>query len=349
MRGRLMTNAYKKSGVDIDAGNEFVKRIVPMIKKTHQRGVLTDLGGYAAHFALDISEMKEPILVSGTDGVGTKLKLAIDMGVLDTVGIDLVAMCVNDIACSGARPLFFLDYLAISKLEPALHEQIIKGIADGCLQAECALVGGETAEMPDFYSPGDFDLAGFAVGVADRSQIIDGSEIGANNVIIGLSSSGVHSNGFSLVRRTIKDSSLDIFKSYDGLDGTLGEALLAPTIIYSQLIQKLRKIYRINGIAHITGGGFWENIPRVLPNGVQAIISQSSWQIPALFRFIQKHADMDDDELFRVFNCGIGMVLIVPEEHAEEMTNAVSTNGFEAQIIGKTAIRPSGGAAIVIK
>jgi phosphoribosylformylglycinamidine cyclo-ligase len=343
-----MTETYKKSGVDIDAGNSFIEKIIPHIKKTPQRGVISHLGGYAAHYALDISDMPEPVLVSGTDGVGTKLKIAIDLGVLNTIGIDLVAMCVNDISCSGAKPLFFLDYFATSKLDPSLHEHIVEGISRGCILAGCGLVGGETAEMPDFYSPGDFDLAGFAVGAVNRSKIIDGSEIRAGNAIIGLHSSGLHSNGFSLVRKVIKDAGLELGQTYDGLPETLGEVLLRPTIIYSQLLQKLGNIYKINGIAHITGGGFWDNLPRILPNGLKTVISKSSWEMPEIFNFIRKHSGMDEEELFRVFNCGIGMILVVPETQAEEIANAASTNGYPASVIGKIAIMRAGETQAVV-
>ncbi len=341
-----MSDAYKKSGVDIDAGNEFIDNIKDLVKSTHVHGVISEVGGYGALFAPDISEMKEPVLVSGTDGVGTKLKIAIQMHKLDTIGIDLVAMCVNDIACLGARPLFFLDYLATSKLEPKLHADVIKGISEGCKKAKCALIGGETAEMPDFYKKGDFDIAGFSVGIVDRLNIIDGTDIGAGNAIVGFHSSGPHSNGFSLINKIVKDSKLDLKKKYDGFERSIGEILLTPTEIYSLLIENLRKIFSIKGIAHITGGGFWDNIPRVLPRGVQAAITKGSWEIPHIFRFIQKHANMDEEEMFRVFNCGIGMILIVDKDHAEDLTQTASTEGVKASIIGETRIRPSGGNAI---
>jgi phosphoribosylformylglycinamidine cyclo-ligase len=252
-----MSEAYKKAGVDIDSGNAFVDRIKGYVKETRQRGVISDLGGFSALFAPDISEMKEPVLVSGTDGVGTKLKIAINMEKLDTIGIDLVAMCVNDIACSGAKPLFFLDYFATSCLEPDKHADVIKGIAEGCKLARCALVGGETAEMPEFYKPNDFDMAGFAVGIVDRMKIIDGSEIGTGNAIIGIASSGPHSNGYSLINHLIKDKNLRLDHIYDGFDATLGEILLRPTFIYTQLIEALTKFGDVKGIVHITGGGFW--------------------------------------------------------------------------------------------
>ncbi|MBT3181863.1 MAG: phosphoribosylformylglycinamidine cyclo-ligase [Deltaproteobacteria bacterium] len=344
-----MSDSYKKSGVDIDAGNKFVNNIKDLVKSTHIHGVISEVGGYGALFAPNISEMKEPVLVSGTDGVGTKLKIAIQMKKLDTIGIDLVAMCVNDIGCLGAKPLFFLDYLATSKLEPELHADVVKGIAEGCKMAKCALIGGETAEMPDFYKKGDFDIAGFSVGIIDREKIIDGTDIGVGNVIVGFHSTGPHSNGYSLINKVIKDSQLDLQKKYEGFEESLGEALLAPTKIYSHLIENLRKIFNIKGIAHITGGGFWENIPRILPRGVQAVITKGSWEVPHIFRFIQKHSNMDEEEMFRVFNCGIGMVLIVDKDHAEDLTQAASTNGIQATIIGETRIMPENDKAIIME
>lgn len=344
-----MTDRYKEAGVNIDAGNKFINNIKPLIKGTRQHGVLSDLGGFGALFAPNISDIKEPVLVSGTDGVGTKLKIAIELDVLDSVGIDLVAMCVNDIACSGAKPLFFLDYFATSRLDPERHTPIIGGIAKGCSLAKCALVGGETAEMSGFYKDGDFDLAGFAVGIVDRGKIIDGSEIGAGNAIVGLFSSGLHSNGYSLVNHIVQSSSLDLKKTYDGMEDTLGRILLTPTMVYSEIVEQLGRIFHIKGAAHITGGGFYDNIPRILPKGVQAVISKGSWNIPAIFRFIQHNAKMDDQELFRVFNCGIGMVLVVAAEQAEDLKQAASSDGFGAAIIGTTIIRPKGGAAVVIE
>jgi phosphoribosylformylglycinamidine cyclo-ligase len=344
-----MSEHYKRSGVDIDAGNEFVSKITPLVKKTYQRGVLSGIGGFGAHFALDVSSIKEPVLVSGTDGVGTKLKIAIDLKKLGTIGIDLVAMCVNDIACSGARPLFFLDYFAMSKLDPKHHPEIISGIAEGCIQAKCALVGGETAEMPDFYSPGDFDLAGFAVGVVDKQKIIDGSDIGVQNAIVGLHSSGPHSNGYSLIRHVIKEKKLDLLKTYEGMGRPLGEILLAPTIIYSQIVEKLANLFHIKGIAHITGGGFFDNIPRILPAGVQAVIKRSSFDIPPIFRFIQRHGDVDDAELMRVFNCGIGMIMVAPAEEADDLAKTACSAGYKASVIGQMRKRDAGSEPIVFE
>ncbi len=344
-----MNDAYKKAGVDIDAGNRFVENIKPLIRATQRRGVLGDIGGFGGFFALDGAEYREPVLVAGTDGVGTKLKIAIDLGVLDTIGIDLVAMCVNDIACSGAEPLFFLDYFATGKLEPDAHTAIVAGISKACQKTRCALIGGETAEMPDMYAKGDFDLAGFAVGIVDRAKIIDGSDIGVGNAIIGLASSGFHSNGYSLVRRIVREAGLDLAKKYDGMERPLGEVLLTPTKLYSTLIGQLGRVFHLKGIAHITGGGFWDNIPRILPNGVQAVISGHSWTMPQLFRFFQRQGQVSDEELLRVFNCGVGMVLVVPSEEAQEIVSAIAAQGDEAWVIGATRLRPKNGPAIVIE
>ncbi len=344
-----MSEAYKKAGVDIDAGEKFVRNIRPLIKATFRRGVISEIGGFGGFFAPDFAEMREPVLVSGTDGVGTKLRIAIDLEKLDTIGIDLVAMCINDIACSGAEPLFFLDYFATSKLEPDSHTTIIKGISDACKRARCALIGGETAEMPDMYSEGDFDLAGFAVGVVDRAKIIDGSDIGVGHAIIGIASSGFHSNGYSLIRKIIRDANLQLNKVYEGFDSPLGEALLTPTKVYSPLIINLTRDFNIKGIAHITGGGFWDNIPRILPKGVQAVISKQSWIVPQMFRFFQKHGTIDDHELFRVFNCGIGLVLVVPADQAPEILHAINSQGERAWQIGTTRIRPADEPSIIIE
>ncbi|MFH0799425.1 MAG: phosphoribosylformylglycinamidine cyclo-ligase [Pseudomonadota bacterium] len=344
-----MTDAYKKAGVDIDAGNKFVENIKPLIRATQRRGAIGKLGGFGGLFALDTADMREPVLVSGTDGVGSKLKLAIEMGVLDTIGIDLVAMCVNDIACSGAEPLFFLDYFATSKLKPDEHTAIVAGIANACRQTKCALIGGETAEMPDIYAPGDFDLAGFAVGIVDRAKIIDGSEISAGNSIIGFASSGFHSNGFALVRRIVRDAGLSLSDTYDGLARPLGQCLLEPTRLYSPMIAQLKRAFHIKGIAHITGGGFWDNIPRILPAGVQAAITKESWSIPPLFRLFEQHGRIDEAEMLRVFNCGIGMVFVVPADEAKELIDAAAAQGESAAIIGTTRQRPKGSPAIVIE
>ncbi len=344
-----MSQEYKKAGVDIDAGERFVENIKPFIKSTHRRGVISDIGGFGGFFALDTGDMREPVLVAGTDGVGTKLRIAIELGRFETIGQDLVAMCVNDIACSGAEPLFFLDYFATARLDPDAHASIVKGIAKACAQTKCALIGGETAEMPDMYAAGDFDLAGFAVGIVDRQRIIDGSSAGAGCAVIGLASSGFHSNGYSLIRHVIKTADLDLKKVYDGFDKPLGEALLTPTRLYSPVLSQLRKDYDIKGIAHITGGGFWDNIPRALPEGVQAVISKESWTVPEMFRFFQLEGGIDEEELFRVFNCGIGMVLFLDADRAADFIQSADSLGQKAWQIGKTRKRPSGGASVIIE
>lgn len=344
-----MSEAYRKAGVDIAAGNRFVEMIGPLIARTKRRGVIGGIGGFGGLFALDVAEMREPVLVAGTDGVGTKLKFAIELGILDTIGIDLVAMCVNDIACSGAEPLFFLDYFATSKLKPEGHARMIEGIAKACQLTKCALIGGETAEMPELYREGDFDLAGFAVGIVDRAKIIDGSEIGAGNAIMGLASSGFHSNGFALVRRIVRDSNLSLSGRHEALGRPLGEALLEPTKLYSPVISHLARSFHIKGIAHITGGGFWDNIPRILPAGVQAAISRGSWEIPELFRLFQRLGGIADAEMLHVFNCGIGLVVILPAEEAKDALEAVAAQGERAWIIGATRQRAKGEPAIVIE
>jgi len=343
-----MTHEYKKAGVDIDAGNRFVETIKPFIKATHRRGVMGGIGGFGALFALDIAEIKEPVLVSGTDGVGTKLKIAIEMNQLDTIGQDLVAMCVNDIACSGAEPLFFLDYFATPQLQPEKHAEIVKGIASACREVKCALIGGETAEMPDLYAPGDFDLAGFAVGIVEKSKIIDGSEIGIGNAIIGIASSGLHSNGYSLARRVLRDATLSLSKTYEGFPQTLGEMLLTPTKLYSPLLGSLKRTFSLRGIAHITGGGLRENIPRILPSQVRATIHRKNWRIPPLFTLFQHKGKIDDNEMLRVFNCGVGLILIVPPENANDVVETIQSQGEEAFILGSIEERQKESEAVVI-
>jgi len=329
-----MSESYKKAGVNIDAGNAFVERIKPFVQATKRHGVLTELGGFAGFFQPDLADMKEPVLVSGTDGVGTKLMLAKELGDVSRIGIDLVAMCINDIACSGATPLFFLDYLATGQLDVELHARVVEGIAEGCKQAKCALIGGETAEMPGCYQGTDFDLAGFAVGIVDRSKIIDGTEIRVGQKIIGVASSGFHSNGYSLVRSIIKDHNLNLSAALPNSTSSIGEALLEPTFIYSSLITQLLKQFCITGIAHITGGGFWDNIPRILPPRVMATINSSAWQGPPVVSFLQETAKIDESEMLRVFNAGIGLVLIVPEEQSQSVCDFIQSAQHHAWIIG---------------
>jgi phosphoribosylformylglycinamidine cyclo-ligase len=329
---------YKDAGVDIDAGNTFVKMIKPLVKATTRPEVLADIGGFGGLFSLNTGKYKNPVLVSGTDGVGTKLKLAFMADRHDTVGIDLVAMCVNDIIVQGAEPLFFLDYLATGKLDPEKGAAIVKGIAEGCLQAGCALIGGETAEMPGFYADGEYDLAGFTVGVVERESLIDGSSITVGNRLIGLASSGLHSNGYSLARKVIFDRmGLGINDQLPDLGRSVADELLTPTRIYVKSILNLLRDFQINGIAHITGGGLLENIPRVLPHGCKALLHRNSWQVPALFKMLQEGGNIDDDELLRTFNCGIGMVLAVQEKDVDDILIRLSGLNEQAVVIGEVA------------
>lgn len=311
---------YKEAGVDIDAGSELVRRIAKMAP---------NIGGFGGLFPLGDS-----YLVAGTDGVGTKLKLAFETGIHETIGIDLVAMSVNDIITSGAKPLFFLDYFATSHLDVDLAEKVIKGIVDGCQQSDCALLGGETAEMPDFYANGEYDLSGFAVGIVKKDSVIDGRDIVAGDVLIGLPSSGVHSNGFSLVRRVVTRSGLSLKDKLPGEDVTLGEALMAPTVIYVKQVLEIISKGGIKGIAHITGGGFTDNIPRVFPKGLGAVIHSNSWEVPTVFKWIQEAGNIEDAEMRRTFNMGIGMVLVVSKETSSRILE--SENGaYKAYRIGE--------------
>jgi phosphoribosylformylglycinamidine cyclo-ligase len=330
-----MAITYKDAGVDIDAGDLFVEKIKPFVKSTRRPEVLTDIGGFGGLFAL--KKYKNPVLVSGTDGVGTKLKVAFLMKKHDTVGIDLVAMCVNDIIVQGAEPLFFLDYLATGKLKPAEHSLVVKGIADGCKQAGCALIGGETAEMPSFYGDDEYDLAGFAVGVAEKKDIITGSKIKAGDRLIGLASSGLHSNGYSLVRKALFEKAgygvEDILTELGG--PTLGEVLLTPTRIYAKTVLALLKEFDVRGMAHITGGGITENTPRILPKGTQAVVRKGSWPVLPIFKLIQKKAAAEETEMFRAFNMGIGMVLVVPKNEADKVLKKAEKLGEKAFAIGE--------------
>jgi len=327
---------YKKAGVDIDEGERFVKRILPMVRKTFRPEVITDIGAFSALFKLDISRYKYPVLVSGTDGVGTKLKIAFLMDKHDTVGIDLVAMCVNDVLTSGAEPLFFLDYLATEKLRSDKASKVIKGIVQGCKEAGCSLIGGETAEMPGFYSEGEYDLSGFAVGVVDKKRIIDGSKIKEGDVIIGLASSGLHSNGYSLVRRLLLDMKKPDIRAYvPDIGSTLGEELLRPTRIYVNAFFALRDKIEIKGMAHITGGGLTGNIPRILPKGFSAHIKVGSWPVPVIFRFIEKIGNISDKDMKKTFNMGVGYVMVVAVKNTEKALLLLNKSGYPAFIIGK--------------
>jgi phosphoribosylformylglycinamidine cyclo-ligase len=325
--------SYRDAGVDIEAGNALVDRIKPLAAKTRRPGVMAGLGGFGSMFELPVDRYKQPVLVSGTDGVGTKLRLAIESGIHDTIGIDLVAMCVNDIIVLGAEPLFFLDYYATSKLDIDIAESVVSGIADGCSLAGAALVGGETAEMPSMYEDGDYDLAGFCVGVVEKEKAIDGSQVKAGDILIGLASSGPHSNGYSLIRK-ILDRSNDTLETV--LEGsTLGKHLLAPTRIYVKSLLQLHEKINIHALSHITGGGLLENIPRVLPENVNAIIDASSWQRPAIFDWLQKEGNVIDSEMYRTFNNGIGMVVCVAESDVQQTLDILNELGETAVQIGK--------------
>ena len=326
---------YKDAGVDIDAGNEFVNQIKPLVKQTSRPEVVADIGGFGGLFSLNTTKYQRPVLVAATDGVGTKLMLAFMMNQHETVGIDLVAMCVNDIIVQGAEPLFFLDYLATGKLTPAQSVEVIKGVTEGCKQAGCALLGGETAEMPGMYKAGEYDLAGFAVGVVDYPRIIDGSSITQGDQIIGIASSGLHSNGYSLARKILLESmALDLASVPAGLDRPLGEVLLTPTRIYVKTILNLLRDFNLKGIAHITGGGLLENIPRVLPGQCKAVINGSSWHKPAIFELLREGGNVPTEEMYRTFNYGIGMVLVVPENETGDILSRLAGLGETAWNIG---------------
>ncbi|TJY42365.1 phosphoribosylformylglycinamidine cyclo-ligase [Cohnella pontilimi] len=331
-----MSEAYKQAGVDIAAGNEAVERMKKHVQKTFRPEVLTGLGGFGGLFGLDKNKYEQPVLVSGTDGVGTKLKLAFAMDKHDTIGIDAVAMCVNDVVVTGSEPLFFLDYLACGKLVPGKIEAIVKGVADGCEQAGCALIGGETAEMPGMYQDGEYDIAGFTVGIVDKPKIIDGTAIVPGDAVIGLASSGVHSNGFSLVRRLLLDQKGYLLSDkLPELEGrTLGETLLEPTRIYVKPVLKLLESVEVKGMAHITGGGFIENIPRMLPDHVNVDIKRGAWPVLPIFNLMQREGNITDRDMYTTFNMGIGMVLIVPADQAEKAVENARSLGEQAYVLG---------------
>jgi phosphoribosylformylglycinamidine cyclo-ligase len=337
---------YKDAGVDIDAGDALVERIKPLARSTLRDGVLAGIGGFGALFEVP-RRYKEPVLVSGTDGVGTKLRLAFQLDRHDTVGIDLVAMSVNDILVQGAEPLFFLDYFACGRLRVDTAAAVVAGIAEGCRQAGCALIGGETAEMPSMYPDGEYDLAGFAVGVVEKSRIIDGRTIAAGDAVVALASSGPHSNGYSLVRRIVEVSGADLGSEF-GIS-TLGETLLAPTRIYVRPVLALLQEVTVKGIAHITGGGIVENVPRVLPEGVKAVIHRDSWSLPPVFRWLQAQGRIDDTELHRVFNCGIGMVVVVAQEDAGDAISLLQAAGEQAWIAGTVEPRAPEEAWTIVR
>ncbi len=327
---------YSEAGVDIDKGNRFVEKIKEVVATTHQRGVLNDIGGFSSLFAIDTEKYKQPVLVTSTDGVGTKLAVAQMCGKHDTIGIDLVAMCVNDIVVGGATPLCFLDYFSMGKLEIDVASEIVEGIAEGCRQAKCSLVGGETAEMPGLYKTGEYDLAGFTVGIVNRDQIIDGSGIRVGNTIIGLRSNGLHSNRFSLVRKIcFQDLQLTVDSRVEELDATLGEELLKPTRIYVQAVLNVLKSYPINGMVHNTGGGFIDNIPRILPKGCKAVIDRTSWAEQPIFDFLKRHGKISQEEMYRTFNMGLGLLAIVAEEQADDIIQRFEALGEVPYRIGR--------------
>jgi phosphoribosylformylglycinamidine cyclo-ligase len=337
--------SYRDAGVDIDAGDALVEAIKPFAKRTMREGVLGGIGGFGALFEVS-KKYKEPVLVSGTDGVGTKLRLAFHLNKHDTVGIDLVAMSVNDILVQGAEPLFFLDYFACGKLDVAAATDVIKGIAQGCEQAGCALIGGETAEMPSMYPDGEYDLAGFAVGAVEKSKLIDGSKIVPGDVILGLASSGAHSNGYSLVRKIISVAQPDLNADFHGRP--LAEVLLAPTRIYVKPLLALMAQMEVKGMAHITGGGLVENVPRVLRDNLTAVLHRDSWTMPPLFTWLQQHGNVADAEMHRVFNCGIGMVVIVAKENADAAMAQLQAAGETVSRIGEIRAREGDEAQTIV-
>lgn len=330
-----MAKSYEASGVNLEAGYEVVSRIKKHVASTKRKGCMGGIGAFGGMFDLGSLGYRHPILVSGTDGVGTKLKIAFETGIHDTIGIDAVAMCVNDVLAQGAEPLVFLDYVAVGHNNPEVVEAIVSGVAEGCRQAGCALVGGETAEMPGMYAPDDYDIAGFTVGAVEKENLIDGSKVKPGDVLIGLPSTGVHSNGFSLVRKIIKDAGLDLDKKYEETgDKTLGEVLLTPTAIYVKPVLALMKNVEVHGVAHITGGGFDENIPRILGDGLGAEIQEGSWEILPVFKLLEKYGNIPHREMFNIFNMGIGMVMAVAPEMAQKAIAKLKEEGIDATAIG---------------
>ncbi len=334
---------YKEAGVDIDKGNALIDGIKNIVSSTHQRGVINEIGAFSSLFSIDKNRYDDPVLVSSTDGVGTKLAVANLCNKHDTIGIDLVAMCVNDIIVCGARPLFFLDYLAVGSLDLSVATAVVSGIAEGCRQAQCSLVGGETAEMPGLYRKGDYDLAGFSTGIIDRNDIVDGSDIRIGNQIIGLASHGLHSNGFSLVRKILFDDlSLSVSDTPAEIGCTIGEELLKPTRIYVRPILNISEQFQLNGMIHNTGGGFYDNIPRVLPEGTRAVIARDSWNIPAIFTFLEKNGMISPEEMFRTFNMGIGYMCIVKEADLDDIMRHFRALGEKPYLIGEIRERKDG-------
>ena len=337
---------YKDSGVDVNSGYETVRLIKDYVRKTHTKGVLSNIGGFGGMFEINKDEYHEPVLVSGTDGVGTKLMVAFMADKHDTIGEDAVAMCVNDVICQGAKPLFFLDYIATGKLEPKRAASIVKGVAEGCIKAGCALIGGETAEMPGLYDEGEYDIAGFCVGIADKKKIIDGSKIKEGDILIGIPSSGIHSNGYSLVRKVFfSHKNYDINQYVEELGTRLGEELLKPTRIYPKLILELLSKFEIKGLSNITGGGFYENIPRMLPQGISAIIDTANINVLPIFKLIQREGNIDIDEMYSTFNMGIGLVLAAEENKADDIMEWLKNASESPVILGET-VKGEGGLKI---
>ena len=331
-----MAQSYEKAGVNLEAGYEVVRRIKKHVASTSRLGVMGNIGAFGGMFDLSALNVKEPVLVSGTDGVGTKLKLAFEMDKHDTIGVDAVAMCVNDVLAQGAEPLVFLDYVAVGHNEPKKIEAIVSGVAEGCRQAGCALVGGETAEMPGMYAQGEYDIAGFTVGVVEKSKLIDGSKVKAGDVLVGIASSGVHSNGFSLVRKVLSDNGLELNKVYPELSNrTLGEVLLTPTKIYVRPLLALLEAVPVHGVSHITGGGFYENIPRMLPDGLTAVIEKKAVPVLPIFDLIQKTGAIPERDMFNTFNMGVGLCLALPAGKADEAVRILNGAGEEAVILGE--------------
>lgn len=337
--------SYKDAGVDIDAGNALVENIKGAVKRTTRPEVMGGLGGFGSVCQLPTG-YKEPVLVAGTDGVGTKLRLAIDLGKHDTVGIDLVAMCVNDLIVQGAEPLFFLDYYATAKLDVDVASAVVAGIAEGCVQSACALVGGETAEMPGMYHQGDYDIAGFCVGVAEKSRLLDGSKVAAGDQLIALGSSGAHSNGYSLIRKVLEVNNTDTNELLKGK--SIADHLIEPTKIYVKSVLALLKEVDVHALSHITGGGFWENIPRVLPESAQAVINGDSWQWPEIFNWLQEKGNITTHEMYRTFNCGVGMIIAVPADQVESSLAILTANGEKAWHIGEIAEMQAGQEQVII-
>jgi phosphoribosylformylglycinamidine cyclo-ligase len=338
---------YKEAGVDIDRANRLVERIKQITKRAPRSGVIAGIGGFSGLYSLDVSQCQDPVLATSTDGVGTKLKVAAMMGKHDTVGIDLVAMCVNDIAVQGAKPLFFLDYLSMGTLHLETAEAVIQGIVAGCKIAKCALIGGETAEMPGMYAAGDYDLAGFVVGIVDNGKIVDGSEIGVGHKLVGIGSSGLHSNGYSLVRKICFEKlKLKVDDKIDDLGKTIGEELLEPTKIYSEILRHLLRDFPIHGIVHVTGGGIVDNLPRVMPSSCGAVVEEGSWEVPPIFGFLQQAGKLSTEEMQRTFNNGIGMILVVPAGVATNIVEFLGAMQEKAWVMGEIVARKRGARQV---